>query len=280
MTNRLSAIEGRLSSVRQLSTVVSAMRGIAAVRSREARQALDGIRAYAATIGTAIAEVLAARPAPPHTAPKEDGAHLLVLLMSEQGFVGTFNERLADAARQHIAASGGVRWEILVAGNRGAGLLAENALEFGWSDAMIEHAAQAGDLATRIADQLFQRIAQGNVAEVMLLHAEPGTPRETITQQRLAPFDYDRFPKPAHPQRPLMTMPPERLMEQLAQEFVFARISEAVILSYAAENEARTRAMTEANTNSARTLEELQQLYRLSRQEEITAEIIELGAVF
>nr|WP_051796677.1 F0F1 ATP synthase subunit gamma [Agrobacterium tumefaciens] len=112
------------------------------------------------------------------------------------------------------------------------------------------------------------------------MHAEPGTPTETIAHQRLAPFDYDRFPQPARPQRPLMTMPPERLMEQLAQEFVFARISEAVILSYAAENEARTRAMTEANTNAARTLEELQQLYRLSRQEEITAEIIELAGSF
>ena len=59
MAERLSDVEDRIDSVRQLSSVISAMRGIAAVRSREANARLAGIREYAETIGTAIAQALA-----------------------------------------------------------------------------------------------------------------------------------------------------------------------------------------------------------------------------
>ena len=54
MSGKLSEVEGRIGSVRQLNSVISAMRGIAAARSREARARLDGVRAYASAIGAAI----------------------------------------------------------------------------------------------------------------------------------------------------------------------------------------------------------------------------------
>ncbi|PZU18637.1 MAG: hypothetical protein DI589_24005 [Shinella sp.] len=279
MTNKLSSIEARIGSVQQLSTVVSAMRGIAAVRSREARQALDGIRTYAATVSAAIAEVLATMPAlPVRAGVAGGGVHILVLLMSEQGFVGAFNERIVEAARQMIAASGGADWEIFVAGNRGAVLLAESGVSARSITAMIEHSAQAGELAGELSDRLFQRLGEGDVAEVLLLHGEPTVPVETVGEKRLAPFDYTRFSIIERAKPPLMTLPPEHLLERLAEEFAFAELSEAIVLSFAAENAARTRAMTEANANAEKTLEELRQLYRLSRQEEITDEIIELAA--
>lgn len=279
MTNKLSSIEARIGSVQQLSTVVSAMRGIAAVRSREARQALDGIRTYAATVSAAIAEVLATMPAlPVRAGVAGGGVHILVLLMSEQGFVGAFNERIVEAARQMIAASDGADWEIFVAGNRGAVLLAESGVSARSITAMIEHSAQAGELAGELSDRLFQRLGEGDVAEVLLLHGEPTVPVETVGEKRLAPFDYTRFSITGRAKPPLMTLPPEHLLERLAEEFAFAELSEAIVLSFAAENAARTRAMTEANANAEKTLEELRQLYRLSRQEEITDEIIELAA--
>ena len=51
-----------------------------------------------------------------------------------------------------------------------------------------------------------------------------------------------------------------------------------MILSYAAENEARMQAMIAARSNVERKLDELTASYRNLRQEEITAEIIELSA--
>ena len=59
---------------------------------------------------------------------------------------------------------------------------------------------------------------------------------------------------------------------------MFAELTEAVTLSLAAENEARMRAMTAAKSNVSKMLDELVARSRQLRQEEITDEIIELGA--
>lgn len=73
-------------------------------------------------------------------------------------------------------------------------------------------------------------------------------------------------------------MPPEQLLAELAEEYVYSELCEALMLSYAAENEARMQAMISARTNVERKLNELVGSYRTLRQEEITAEIIELSA--
>jgi F-type H+-transporting ATPase subunit gamma len=77
---------------------------------------------------------------------------------------------------------------------------------------------------------------------------------------------------------PIVTLPPEQLLDQLAEEYVYAELCAAVMLSYAAENEARMQAMIAARSNVERKLDELTASYRNLRQEEITAEIIELSA--
>ena len=62
MSGKLSEVESRIGTVHQLEAVITAMRGSAAARSREARSRLDGIRAYAAVIGGAIGQALALAP--------------------------------------------------------------------------------------------------------------------------------------------------------------------------------------------------------------------------
>jgi F-type H+-transporting ATPase subunit gamma len=53
-------------------------------------------------------------------------------------------------------------------------------------------------------------------------------------------------------------------------------LCEEVMLSFAAENEARMEAMIAARSNVVRKLDELVASFRRLRQEEITGEIIEL----
>lgn len=58
MSNRLDEVQNRLGTVRELESVVRAMRGIAATRTREALSRLPGIRACADLIGLAIADAM------------------------------------------------------------------------------------------------------------------------------------------------------------------------------------------------------------------------------
>ena len=71
----------------------------------------------------------------------------------------------------------------------------------------------------------------------------------------------------------------ERLLAALVEEYIFAQLCEALMLSFAAENETRMRAMVAARTHVHDTLESLIGESRRLRQDEIASEIVELSSV-
>jgi F-type H+-transporting ATPase subunit gamma len=278
MSGKLSEVEGRIGTVHQLEAVITAMRGSAAARSREARSRLDGIRAYAAAIGAAIGQALALAPeseALPRRGHHEEG-HVVIVLCAEQGFAGTFNERVLDAAESYLKSAS---TELLVVGDRGAMVAAERGLVFGWSAPMVAHAEEVPLLASRITDALYSRLEKGQATRVSVVHAAPA-PSATIeiVERTLLPFDFARFKVTPRAVPPITTLPPEQLLAELAEEYVYGELCEEVMLSFAAENEARMRAMIAARSNVSRKLDELVGSFRRLRQEEITGEIIELSA--
>jgi len=275
MSGRLADIESRISTVHKLAAVITAMRGIAASRAQEARGHVAGIRAFADTIGAAIAQSLALLPDHgPVQSPDGGGRLAVVLLAAEQGFAGAFSERVFDAAASLL----GDPHELILAGDRGLLVADERGLAVDWSAPMIAHAGQAATLAARITDAIYERLAAGDVTRVTVVHATPDGPTgaEAVVWP-LLPFDYTRFPAPAHAIAPRITLPVEDLLARLAEEYVFAEIAEAVMLSFAAENEARMRAMIAAHDNVSQSLSDLVAKSRRLRQEEITDEITELA---
>jgi F-type H+-transporting ATPase subunit gamma len=278
MSGKLGGVESRIGTVHQLEAVITAMRGAAAARSREARSRLDGIRAYAAAIGGAIGQALALAPEPdpqPRQSRRAEG-HVVIVLCAEQGFAGTFNQRVLDAAEHHLKAAGS---KLLVVGNRGAMVAAERGFVFDWSAPMVAHAEEVPRLASRITDALYARLEKDQVTRVTVIHAVPG-PSATveIVERSLLPFDFARFKVTPRSIPPITTLPPEQLLAELAEEYIYAELCEEVMLSFAAENEARMAAMIAARSNVARKLDELVASFRRLRQEEITGEIIELSA--
>ena len=279
MTERLSDVVGRIRSVRQLSSVIGAMRGIAAARAREARERLDGVRAYAATVGAAIGQALALVDdgGPPARSRDGRGGHLVIALTAEQGFAGVFNRRVLDGAEQALKRDGARSSELLLLGARGLMAASERGLAVGWSRPMVAHVDEVGALADRVTEQLYARVASGEATRVSLVHATPSLGEIEVVDRALAPFDFARFPRARTARAPIVSLPPRVLLAELAQEYVFAELCEALTLSLAAENEARMRAMSAAKTNVAKMLDELIARSRQLRQEEITNEIIELG---
>ncbi len=279
MTERLSDVLARIHSVRQLSSVIGAMRGIAAARARETRARVEGVRAYAATVGAAIGQALALAddgfaPSARHAG---QGGHLVIALCAEQGFAGVFNRRVLDVAERLVKAKGGPATELMVLGGRGLVAAEERDLAVGWSAAMVAHVDEVGALADRVTEQLYARIGSGRATRVNLVHATPSPGEIEVVDRALAPFDFARFPRARNAAPPIVSLPPQVLLAKLAEEYVFAELCEALTLSLAAENEARMRAMTAAKSNVAKMLDELIGRSRQLRQEEITNEIIELG---
>jgi F-type H+-transporting ATPase subunit gamma len=276
MTERLSDVEERLSGVHQLELVVNAMRGVAASRSRDARNRLLAVRAYANTIGNAIGEALALVPEDGQIGNRPTpGNHILIVLCAEQGFVGAFNNRVLSAAEAHL---GDGASELLLAGDRGLMVAAERGLSVVWSSPMPTHVEDCAALANRLAEAVYERLTNG-ATRVTIVHATPTASMTTdVVVRTLVPLDLGRFPVSRRLIPPLITQDPGRLIMQLADEYMFAELSEAVTLSFAAENIARMNAMIAARDNVEQKLGELKGLFRRLRQEGVTNEIVELAS--
>ncbi len=278
MSGQLAQVEARIETVHKLSAVIGAMRGIAASRLQEAHRHLRSIRTYTATIADGIGEALAFLPeseAPPGSA---DGAggRAVVVFCAEQGFAGGFSQPPLEAAAGLLR--DGTADELLIVGSRGPSVADELGLSPGWSTPMISHPGQLGALAGRITEAIYERLALGRISEVTVIHPQPGPPGEAgLSIEPLVPFDFSRFAAIHSAVAPRITLPVQQLLTRLVEEYVFAELSEAVMLSFAAENEARMRAMIAAHDNVMERLHSLTASSRRLRQDEITSEIIELA---
>lgn len=274
MSGQLAEVSERIEGTRALGSVIGAMRGVAAARSREARGRLDGVRAYAQTVGMAIGQALALLPPGPADESARGRTTLVIALCAEQGFVGNFNERVVEAALGEAEPG-----ELFVVGDRGLMLLATRERTPAWSAAMAAHTEEVPALADRIAQALYARLASGEPGRVLLVHAQPTTGAGfELVRARLLPFDFGRFAGAGRGREPIINLTPQRLLAQLAEEYVYAQLCEALMLSFAAENEARMQAMIAAHANVERQREALEAQFRRVRQSEITSEIVQLSS--
>ncbi|WP_226623603.1 F0F1 ATP synthase subunit gamma [Alloyangia pacifica] len=278
MSGTLSDVEERIGTVHKLSAVIAAMRGIAASRLQDAHGHIGAIRLYADTIGEAIGHALSFtgpdRAEPPSSA---SGGALFIVLCAEQGFAGSFSARVLEVTQVALRKAQNPA-DVLLIGDRGLLVAPDYGIAPSWSAPMIAHPARTPHLAGRIAEAVFERVSGGRATSVSVLHAAPGgSEGYDVVQTRLVPFDYSRFPLPHAALPPRITLPPEDLLARLVEEYIFAEISEALMLSFAAENEARMRAMIAAHDNVTHSLDALVGQARRLRQDAITEEIMELA---
>jgi F-type H+-transporting ATPase subunit gamma len=274
MSERLADISARIGGIRQLGTVVNAMRGIAAARARQARDQLIAVDSYAATIAAAIGQALALVPASHPDGARKSSRPALILFCAEQGFAGAFSERVLIAAGADLAAS-----ELFLVGTRGGAVAAERGIVAGWKSAMPSHSPGIPKLADRIAEALYDRIATGDIDRLDAVFSLWQAGHDThVERRRLFPLDMTAFPGPTDANAPLLNLAPEALMSELTADYLHAQLCNAALHAFAAENEARMAAMAAARNQIERQLSALQATQRLVRQDEITAEIIELAA--
>jgi F-type H+-transporting ATPase subunit gamma len=274
MTERLAEATRRIENVHQLETVVTAMRGIAASRVQQANVLMRGVRAHASVIARAIGQALPLVPAnhaPTSIRPVRCG---VVVFCADQGFAGAFSDRVLEAVQHEAGAH-----DLFLIGTRGASLAGDRDLHPTWQAPMTPHANLVPALAARIADALYGWLADQAACHLDVMVPTWSAAAGVVAERRsLLPFDFRRFAMEASGQAPLITLPAAVLLSRLAEEYVFAELCEAALMAFAAENEARVATMLSAKDNLENMLSGLQTLERQIRQDEITAEMIELAS--
>lgn len=266
MSERLSDINAHIASIHELGTVVNAMRGIAGARAQQARSGLSAVKLYAESLALAIGRTLALLPERDRF--EGAGKRVVVLFLAEQGFAGALSRRLIDAAVDDLRDA-----EVFIVGTRGAALALERGLKPVWHGALPAHPESIPRFSDRLVEELYGRIAKGSVRRL-----EAWFMRNGLEKRHLFPLDSNSFALTNTGNPPLMNLEPTSIIANLTADYIHAQLCDAALNAFAAENEARMEAMASAYREIQKQLHGLQSRRQIIRQEEITAEIIELGA--
>lgn len=265
---RLAELETRLASIRDLDDVVGAMRALAAVRMRQASEALRASHDYATAVRDALA---AARELllPTESSPLTSAPGLVIVFCTEHGFVGAFNDRLLDRAAD-------ARSPLVVVGSRGTTLATERGLDVAASFATASHPSGVVEVARRVAAELYRRVDRDGVDHVGAIYGRGGAlGPPTIERESLLPVTSAANVKSA-PFPPLHHVAPRVLVQELVGELVLAELIRMAMESLVAENAARMQAMSAARDNIERKLAQLQQDEHRARQDQVTTELLDL----
>ncbi|TDE40078.1 F0F1 ATP synthase subunit gamma [Antarcticimicrobium sediminis] len=271
----------------EMQSVVRTMKAISAVGIRSHEAAERAMGQYLETVEMGLQVALRALPQEAGLVlPSKDGAGGIgvVVIGSEIGLCGGFNERLVSFALDRLSAAGigADRRRVLVIGTRADAswqLAAEPPAYMQEAPATVE--ALAGTVGS-VLTRLDQWLAQEGVTRLMLFQQRMGGPEGS------APVEVTLFPidpgwlaelrERRWPSRrlPVCFGPTPAAMRSLVQQLLFARVFSAIVQSRAAEHAERLTAMQAAERSIGDKLDELRKTHQMLRQQVITAELLDI----
>jgi len=281
----LEELSRHIEVAEDLQSVVRTMKTISAVGIRSHELAEQAMTRYLETVELGLQVVLRALEDTAAEARSPKGGRTAVVLVgSEIGLCGAFNERLVTFALESLAATSAIPDErlVLTIGARADTSWraeAERPTAHEEAPATVEALARTvGAVLTRLDHW---REEEG-VGRLVLFHHRPsmrggGTPVGTrllpldptwLAALRARPWLSRRLPVPAGP------LP--ALFHRLIRQLLFARVFTAIIQSRTAEHAERLAAMQAADRSIAEKIDDLHVAHRLTRQNIITSELLDL----
>jgi F-type H+-transporting ATPase subunit gamma len=283
----LEALARRMETAEALRDLVRTMKSLAAVSVRQYERSLVPLAAYDRTVELGFRAVLRAEPlVTPGERRPVDGRYGVVVLGSDQGLCGTFNEQVVGRLQQDLV-SGVLRrghlW-VLAVGTRAGERLAEAGL----APEVVLHGPVSVAMVAPLVQELLLVVDRwqddGDLAGASLYHHRPhGLHGSRAHRQQLLPAPSTRLSELAR--RPWPTrMVPQRTVERrellgaLARHGLAVTLHRAVAWSAASEHTSRLLAMQAAERNIDDRLDELRGAYHTRRQTEITSEVLDIVA--
>ena len=263
MTRR-HELGAKLGGFREVRAILSAMKNIALMELRALAGLLEHQRRAMATIERAAADFLCFYPPPGDAAP---AATVCIVIGSERGFCGEFNEALEVEARavrargERLLAIGARLAERLGSDDPGEAVDGANVAEE--LPVVLQH------VAARLVS--VQRAAGAGPLHVKAVHQHPdGT---GLVSKIIAPLPLPERPQRPHPYAPRLTLASQEFFAALLEQGLLLSLQEAFSVSLIAENRRRLEHMEGALRRLDDITARLARRLNASRQEEITEEI-------
>jgi len=268
MTHRRE-LEQHRHTLGEIRDIMNSMKTLAYIESRKLGRFLDAQRAVVAHIETTAADFLGFYPgALPRT---EEATPVCLLLGSERGFCGDFNETLLRQLESHLRECSIDTPRLIVTGSKLGNQLEEDPRVVACIDGanVVEEAEKTLSLIINALNEL--QTKEGAVSLTVLYH-DPDK-EQIVTTEVLPPFEQYRDTAPGFPHPPVLNLLPAAFLAELIDHYLFAALHEIVYVSLMAENIQRVRHLEGAVQHLDDKSENLLHQSNALRQEEIIEEI-------
>lgn len=262
-------LQRHLQSLVEIKEIMNAMKNLALMEIHKVARRLETQHRVVESIGTAASDFLSFHRYPPGG--EEPARDVYLLLGSERGFCGDFNEALSEAFRAHDKPDGDP--VLVTIGNKLSSRFTDDSrviARLPGPSALEEiEAVLLNLMATLEAWQATQRPTGG--LRLTMFHHRPEEPGVKTT--RLDPFSEWAPPPRRAAYPPLLNLEPRLYLAKLAEHYLFSVLHELFYCSLMAENQQRVQRMDFAVRRLDDKSEELLRQFNSVRQEEITEEI-------
>ena len=285
----LEELRRRIGSVQEMQSVVSTMKTLAAARIRQFETAAEATQAYAETVRLAL-QVLMRNQDP--ALDIADQSHTVdrigcVLLGSDQGFCGRFNEVVAQAAIQFVENEHQSRQTrhspiMFTVGSRLNQLMMDSEYEIEGS----VHVPKSVSDITTVVQGLTTRIERWrnhfDVERIFLFYNQRKSAASYDVQKlQLMPLSQEflielKQEKWNSRRLPIYHMPWRELFTSVIGQYLFLLLFRACAESLASENASRIAAMQKAEKNIDEHLRELNSQFNQNRQRAVTEELLDI----
>ncbi|MGI5916158.1 MAG: F0F1 ATP synthase subunit gamma [Anaerolineae bacterium] len=284
----IERIKERLENIQSVEPIITSLRTIAAGGWRTALRHQESATSFADNLAEVLAvllphvseEALArARISRDNRPPRRA---LMLVMASERGLCGAFNDTVLEGAERLIAQQQLQSDEVLVAtlGKRAETHFLRQGRDLYMSYPLPITRVPSLGLVRELGEALVDSLMAGEFDAIFAVYSpyKAATTAEPISQRWL-PIDASMLPSRYEGwTEPIIETEVGVLFERALEEWTFARLYQFVIESASSEQSARFRAMDAASSNLSRIIEELTLTYHTARQHAITMEMLDLVA--
>ena len=271
----LRDIRNHITSVQSIAKVTRALEVVSGVKGRRLQARVESTHGFADRSWQVLNHLAACAGEVTRESPffRAREVHTLgvLLITSDRGMVGPADENIFLKALEYVTARG-VEAKWLTLGRIGR----VNLLQRGQTIYADFPHQEKGDITqlAPVARLLLDGFAKGTFDEVWVAYTQfrPGAMLKPMIR-RLLPIQPDL---PSTPRFYVFEPSPQEILEELIPRIILFQVYEAFLEALTAEHIARNAAMHTATKNASDLLENLRLTYNKTRQQRITAEILDI----
>ncbi len=280
----LELIKRQIATAHELQTLVRVMKSVAASHIREYDQAVASIEEYGRTVAAGLQVTMQQQwkqPARPTGHANRLGA---IVLGSDQGLCGNFNERIVDfaVAKMEDLTIAPQSRSILVVGERAANYLENAGHRIEGLLPFVSDTSAITRIILRVLEWVEEWDLRRRLEHIVLFYNRPveGATHQP-EMQTLLPIDtawLQGLAARPWPGRsiPTFSLDRDRLFAGLVRQHIFFALYRAFIEALASENTSRLQAMQAAQKNIDERLDDLRATHNRLRQSSTTGELLDI----